>query len=213
MNRLYGIGVLFILISLPGCAGWGPGGSENFVGPLSGIRQGVCSTCLEECTGDCRPLARLGRALACAPGCGEVYYGEWLNNPPEAEDGNGHALGIPMRIPWLSAPFSPCGIKYRQNGLGYGNPMLPTHRGWADYGGYRPGYWGQRVGHLNGRCSSGSCSGDCGNPGCAPDASPEAGKLKPIPKVQSKKGATQVHYVSPLVKTKNSQPKTRRGLQ
>lgn len=209
MNRLFGIGVLVLLVSLPGCAGWGPGGNESFVGPLSGIRQGVCTTCNDHCVGDCLPLAKLRKALACGAGCGEIYFGEWLSNPPDVSnqsDTRGYALRTPVRAAWLGLPWSPCGIKYRQNGLGYGNPARPIHRGWADYGGYRPGYW-SRIGYPEQGCSLSPCNGGCGKPGCAPNAPPAAGKLKPIPKPRPKTAEKQVNYVSPLVKAKYAQQK------
>lgn len=202
MKRLFDIGILALLVSLPGCAGWGPGGNECFVGPLAGMRQGICTTCNDHCVGDCQPFANLRRALTCGPGCGEVYYGEWLNSPPDGNnpgDTRGYVPWIPRWLPWMGRPWSPCGIKYRQNGMGYGNPALPAHRGWADYG----GYW-NRIGYPEG-CSKSPCNGDCGKPGCAPNAPPSTGKLKPIPKPRPKTAETQVSYVSPLVKARYAQ--------
>ena len=50
---------------------------------------GACHRCGEVSACRCRvfPGARLLRCLTCGPGCGDVYWGEWTSDPPEACDG------------------------------------------------------------------------------------------------------------------------------
>lgn len=212
MTRSLSFGLSIITLFMSGCVGWGPNGNEQFVGPLSGAWNGVCNSCDDHC-GNCDgynpPFGSLRKTLACGSGCGEVYYGEWLSNPPNTCnecDARGHAFGINARVPWLCNPFRFWGFQYRQSGQGYGNPLRATHRGIADYGGYRAGNWAVGYGEsgYSGGCSTGNCaSGGCASGGCPngdcgkglPNGSQPQGKLNPIPQ-QTKK---QVNYVSPLV--------------
>ncbi len=210
MNRFFAIGILILTTSFSGCVGWGPNGNEQFIGPLSGAMSGVCTTCddhCHNCDGYNPPFGNVRKTLACGSGCGEIYYGEWLSNPPNTCnecDARGHAFGMNARIPWLCNPFHPWGFKYRENGAGYGNPLRGTHRGLGDYGGYRAGYWNRVgvAGNCSSGCGSGKCAtGNCGTGNCAPNAPKDGGKLKPIPQSKNQP-AKQVNYVSPLVKAK-----------
>jgi hypothetical protein len=61
-------------------------------GLLSGRTDG-CSDCgaCEQCGGaagecGCGFLSRLGRRLTCGEGCGEIYWHEWISDPPKPCD-------------------------------------------------------------------------------------------------------------------------------
>ena len=202
MNRLLAIGILVTTFSMSGCVGWGPCGNEQFVGPFAGTLEGVCTTCDDHCGScdGCLPVfGNLRKTLACGSGCGEIYYGEWMSNPPNTCnecDARGHAFGAPSRIPWLCNPFPLWGYQYGQRGGGYGNPLRGTHPGLADYGGFWPGYF-QPVGCVDGSCG-GCASGDCQSN--APET--KAQKLKPIPKqngpTKNRPTGKQVSHHSPL---------------
>ena len=67
-------------------------------GPAGGAIGGRCVTNCNDCDGSSytggRPivygplqhLAQMRKSLVCGGGCGEVYYGEWQNSPPDACD-------------------------------------------------------------------------------------------------------------------------------
>ncbi len=79
--------VLFACLSAIGCAG--PMG----MGPGCGSYCDSCNDC-EGGFGPRHPLAsgpidalrNARRSLTCGGGCGEVYYGEWQNSPPDCVD-------------------------------------------------------------------------------------------------------------------------------
>ena len=158
MKRL---AILLVLPLLTGCVGWGPCGSEQFVGPLhntigcGGCDDGHC----HNCDGYNPPFGSVRKTLACGSGCGEVYYGEWLSNPPNTCndcDARGFAYGTNPRIPWLWQPFRVFGYKYGHSG-GYGNPNWRAW--WGTQGsGYGDGYPSAVV--PAGGSSCGGCT-DC----------------------------------------------------
>lgn len=53
-------------------------GTQNECGP------GGCETCA--CPTDCGILPAMRRGLSCGKGCGEIYWGEWLSDPPDCCD-------------------------------------------------------------------------------------------------------------------------------
>lgn len=213
MSRpLFYCGVLFATLLHTGCVGWGPCGDEQFRGPFRGALEGMASTCGDHC-GNCdgyyRPPGSIRQALACGSGCGEIYYGEWVSNPPNTCnecDARGFAYGANGRYPWLSGLWAPWGVKYRPDGGGYGNPYRATHPGLADYGGYRPGLWGRyRFAADCGSCGTGMSPG-CATGNCAPNA-PVGEHLMPIPDDASAQGylpaptrSHRVNYESPLLR-------------
>ena len=101
------IGLLTLIAgSMMGCAQRGAylGSGSNMMpavidstAPL--VTDGACQRCGEMATCRCRvfPGARLLRCLTCGAGCGDVYWGEWTSDPPEACDGC---------IAYPSPPFS-----------------------------------------------------------------------------------------------------------
>jgi len=44
-----------------------------------------CGTCGGDCEGH-TPGSYLGHKITCASGCGDIYWGEWTNNPPDPCD-------------------------------------------------------------------------------------------------------------------------------
>lgn len=213
MYRFFTVATCLLATSFTGCVGWGPGGNEQFVGPVRGTMRAVvgggCGSHCNNCDGYNPPFGSVRKTLACGSGCGEIYYGEWLSNPPNGCnecDVRGAAYGHNTRLPWLSSPWLPWGVKYRPNGEGYGNPLRGQHVGVAQYGGYR-GTILNRGSLIDGGCAT--CN-DCGG-GSAPTLGPVDGKLNPIPQKQpapqvlpkpKPKTTTgkQVNYVSPLLK-------------
>ena len=210
LSRLCVFGIVLTAISTSGCVGWGPNGCEQFRGPFRGMVEGLCSSCGEDCCncdGYNPPFGNIRRTLACGSGCGEIYYGDWVSNPPNSCnecDARGYAYGINSRFPWLCNYWRwwwrPLGVQYRPNG-GYGNPYRCAHPGLGDYG-YRT--WpllGDPCG-CGGGCESG-CSPGCAKGDCAPNA-PAGPNLKPIPNNATSARATgsvRVNYESPLIRS------------
>lgn len=60
--------------------------------------------------GSCSHVSHLPNRLVCGSGCGEVYWDEWLSDPPDCEDpcdDCGHYVGARSRI---LAPFAWCNL-------------------------------------------------------------------------------------------------------
>jgi hypothetical protein len=53
-------------------------GTENECGPHG------CESCA--CPSDCGLLSALKRCKTCGKGCGEIYWGEWISDPPDCCD-------------------------------------------------------------------------------------------------------------------------------
>jgi hypothetical protein len=51
---------------------------------------GGCASCSPVGIGGGRVLGNLNAALTCGSGCGEVYWGEWINHPPDYCDSCDH---------------------------------------------------------------------------------------------------------------------------
>ena len=221
MRRFLALGFIVSSLFLTGCVGWGPCGDERFVGPFRGAVNDICTTCNDHCNncdGYNPPFGNIRRTLACGSGCGEIYYGEWVSNPPNTCnecDARGYAFGINARAPWLCNVWWPWGVKYRDPVSGYGNPLRGTHRGIHQYGGWRSGYW-DRVGVVGDGCGCGTCTGGCesgcANGDCAPNA-PAGQKLKPIPSKDKTSTVKKVNYVSPKVTSKYGRLKTNKSLR
>lgn len=62
-------------------------GSCNDCGP------GPCESCAD-CSGDCGILPLLRRSKVCGKGCGEVYWGEWISDPPDCCDPCDQCYGV-----------------------------------------------------------------------------------------------------------------------
>ena len=106
--------------------------------PIRAVGNGVldagCASCgthsdcgdhCNNCDGYNGPFGTVRKTLACGSGCGEIYYGDWVSNPPNTCnecDATGYSRGVNGRIPWLSNPFAFWGYQYRPNGGGYGKP-------------------------------------------------------------------------------------------
>lgn len=206
MNKWIAIGLLLTSLNFSGCVGWGPQGCEQFNGPIRSVGRGVinaaCSSCgthsgcgdhCNNCDGYNGPFGTVRKTLACGSGCGEIYYGDWLSNPPNTCnecDAVGVARGVNARIPWLCNPFAFWGYQYRPNGSGYGNPLRGQLWGYGQYG----AHW-NTAGCGGVGCSSG-CN-DCGSGGgctggCAPNAPAHEGQIAPVPATQPKAMKEQV---------------------
>ncbi len=190
MKKLIAIGLLLISLNLSGCVGWGPQGCEQFNGPIRAVGKGVlnagCASCgthsgcgdhCNNCEGYNGPFGTVRKTLACGSGCGEIYYGDWLSNPPNTCnecDATGYARGVNARMPWLCNPFAFWGYQYRPNSGGYGNPLRGAVWGYGQYGTH-----GHGVGCGGVGCGSG-CN-DCGSGGYGPSAPAIEGEIAPIP--------------------------------
>ena len=61
-----------------------PSGHHDGWDPVAGSCHS-CGTCGGDCEGH-TPGSYLGHQLTCASGCGEIYWGPWLSDPPDACD-------------------------------------------------------------------------------------------------------------------------------
>ena len=85
MSRFAASLVVLTLVScLLGChvieTPYVPSGHRGGWDPVLGSCQ-TCSTCGGDCEGH-TPGSYLGHKLACTSGCGEIYWGPWLSDPP-----------------------------------------------------------------------------------------------------------------------------------
>ena len=81
-----------------GCAVMHPSACDvGMMGGGCGIDScGSCATCPPAGPGCGHVLGHLNSALTCGSGCGEVYWGEWINHPPkycDPCDNNGNWTG------------------------------------------------------------------------------------------------------------------------
>ena len=79
---------------------------SSVCGPGVGRGVATCDPCGDCATGTCGHgyLAESVKdRLTCGSGCGEVYWGEWTNNPPDSCDPCGGYACDPCCSPW--APF------------------------------------------------------------------------------------------------------------
>lgn len=89
MNRFALSTVLLLsLTSLFGCATlevpYEPPGHAGGWDPVYGACD-TCGTCGGTCEGH-TPASYIGHQLRCASGCGEIYWGPWLSDPPDQCD-------------------------------------------------------------------------------------------------------------------------------
>ncbi len=89
MNRLaFAATLLFATTSFIGCATlevpYVPPGHAGGWDPVFGNCD-TCGTCGGHCEGH-TPASYIGHQLRCAGGCGEIYWGPWLSNPPDQCD-------------------------------------------------------------------------------------------------------------------------------
>jgi hypothetical protein len=114
-------------------------GACNDCGP------GPCESCAD-CPTDCGILPWLRRSKVCGKGCGEVYWGEWISDPPDCCD-----------------PCDPCYGCYTGPNDGCCN-LGPCQRLLAALHGYKycPA---PCCGDVCGLCNKGTCGG-CGDAGC-----------------------------------------------
>ncbi len=89
MNRCALTTILLLSISsFVGCATlevpYEPVGHAGGWDPVFGACE-TCGTCGGSCEGH-TPASYMGHQLRCAAGCGEIYWGPWLNNPPDQCD-------------------------------------------------------------------------------------------------------------------------------
>lgn len=132
MKRILTTGFLLCCFLSTGCVGWGPHGTEQLHGPLAGgylSHERPCGNC-----GVVAPIfAGLRNALFCGAGCGEVYYGEWVSNPPEPChdcDVSAHAYGSNLSVPWIR-PFRLLGFRYDVTDQGYGTSIRGAETGYG----------------------------------------------------------------------------------
>ena len=139
-------------------------GDQNECGP------GGCETCA--CPTECGILPAMRRCLSCGKGCGEIYWGEWVSDPPDCCD--------------------PCDQCYGQwtGPHGYCN-LGPCQRLLAALHGYRycpKPCCDQSCGPL---CSKPACNtcNSCGGQGCATCGGGHAGHAV---------SQGEVHYEGPV---------------
>ena len=73
--------------------GHGYGGECCFCWPKPIVWNGSCNECgpgpcesCADCCGECGIIPFLRRAKTCGMGCGEIYVGEWISDPPDCCD-------------------------------------------------------------------------------------------------------------------------------
>jgi hypothetical protein len=119
-------------------------GNCNDCGP------GPCQSCDDAC-GACGIIPALRRGMTCGKGCGEIYIGEWISDPPDCCDPCDQCYGH-----WTGPAGGPCCLG-------------PFQRLLAAFHGYsycpRPDC-GPACGGLCNRGSCGPACG-CGGVGCA----------------------------------------------
>ena len=119
-----------------------------WTGELNDCGPGPCESCAD-CSGDCGLLPFLRRSKVCGKGCGEVYWGEWVSDPPDCCD-----------------PCDPCYGCYTGPSGGCCN-LGPCQRLLAALHGYsycpKP-----NCGPVCGLCNKSGCGGcgGCGETGC-----------------------------------------------
>ena len=113
-------------------------GNENECGP-------ECDSCA--CPTECGILPMLRRGLTCGKGCGEVYWGEWISDPPDCCDPCDQCHGV-----WMGPH-------------GYCNPG-PSQRLLAAIHGHKYCPSPCCGGAGCGLCNKPACN-DCGGGGCA----------------------------------------------
>lgn len=103
--------------------------------------------CLDESgCGSCAHISHLPNRLACGTGCGEIYWDEWLSDPPACED-----------------PCDDCGNYVGPRGKSF-SPLA-----WCNF-------WGLRSCGDCGTCDACTATPDCGSDcgGCSDCSSPTA---------------------------------------
>lgn len=124
--------------SLPKPIVWN--GACNECGP------GPCESCAD-CPSDCGIVPLLLRSRTCGKGCGEVYWGEWVSDPPDCCDPCDPCHGC-----W-TGPQGCCN-------LGPCQRLLAALHGYS----YCPA---PDCGPVCGLCNKTSCGPACGGAGCA----------------------------------------------
>lgn len=96
-RMLCAIASAICLFALGGCCCCNPCGGPGaecgcFCLPKPIVWNGGCSECAPpgqscaDCCGDCGLLPWLRRSMTCGKGCGEIYLGEWISDPPDCCD-------------------------------------------------------------------------------------------------------------------------------
>lgn len=134
LRLLTGLGVLLVIGSMLGCC--------TMHRPPTGCVGGACGVGDDCCAPRCHHgfLSPLEDLLCCGSGCGEVYWDEWLSDPPDCCD-----------------PCDNCGNWIGPQGV-CGSCAQPLNR---------CNLWGQRHGQdccavACGDTCSGACGGECG---------------------------------------------------
>jgi hypothetical protein len=203
-SDLAGVLALILISSSLGCQWhgmYGPGGCGTCTAPMVEVG---CDSCGTACDGSCGPsggqfpgtcgtcvsggcggfsglmLPLLSNHLACGSGCGDVYWGEWIFDPPECCDAC-HEAGC-----WAG---SECDGSYCAYGPGCGHGLLGgpiavirgtylgvTHLVQGTFSvlscGYNSAMYGAGYGHVYGygpgnACGCDECAGDSGVPACS----------------------------------------------
>jgi len=151
VNR-FGPGCGPLVSSCGDCQGvCGAGYAQGYCGGYEGCDTGCCNSCTPCGNGcvsglDCllAPFAMLNRMFVCSGGCGEIYWDEWISDPPDCRD-----------------PCDPCA---NWNGQGCcTSRWSKMFRCWPCLGvGYPYGY-GYQYGSYNPSCGcDGGCDSGCG---------------------------------------------------
>src|SRR5262245_49886415 len=89
----------------------GPCGECCFYLPKPIVWDGSCNDCgphgrpCNDCCGNCGLLPWLIWGKTCGKGCGEIYWGEWVSDPPDCCDPCDQCTGC-----WTGHHYGPCNL-------------------------------------------------------------------------------------------------------
>jgi len=147
------------LAAAGGCCAPHYGGDCCLCLPKPIVWDGSCNECAPDCEscadccGDCGILSFLRRKKICGMGCGEIYLGEWISDPPDCCDPCDQCTGC-----WTGPQGECC--------------LGPCQRLLAACHGYRYCPKPSCGPECGGFCHRGSCG-----PGCGCDGSPHGAML------------------------------------
>ena len=133
-----------------GCSDCDGYGSNNYApsGPLQGLRN-------------------LKRSMVCGSGCGEVYVGEWISTPPDAQDpccGDQWVGGATKCRPFCWTPGTLLNNLYGSRSCSGAESSAPCGCGYDTCDG---GCGFDDIGYADEFMDGGCSSGNCGGGGCA----------------------------------------------
>lgn len=168
-----------------GCCAGGCDDGSCEGGDCSGPACGGCGGCGACCP---NPIKTLWRSLTCSSGCGEIYFDEWINDPPEhcdpCDDNGGYIGPQGSCRRWLH------GLKGQRGGCGCGACSAPVSscrtRGCSSCG----------SGHDQADYTEGEVIEE--------DAAPR--KMEPTPAVETARRPTKQYYTQPTKQASHAHP-------